>query len=556
MTAADLGLDEGNEGNSTLSTDGSSPAPSLINDADIASSPLFTTQSPYLEGLVDNDGNMLPQYQGSDLLSPSATSVPLENIPFVSDDAAYGLPDGLNYPTAMQTNPLNPTDAAQPSNVLGYNLSAQLNDSTSTSVDNDPYLNDLLYQSNPYLQDLVDANGNLLPQYQPDDTSSAAIQSGLAAYRASLNPQPTALSVSNPLTGAPDLNLYPSLPTPPTGYGGVVPQNQSAQPVASDNSQSSNLLGYNLSQPTDGTVIPATDSQAIPAHPSWSAQHPWLSGALQVGKELTAPFRAAVPFAASQPMTDEQRSDLVSPLTSLPDQFSAMGDSEGAQAQLDAFQKNYGIDTPEKAIRTLATLGLLTLGANAGAPEAESSFGEVMPNLDGQASPLIPNQGILLPSRSSVPIKMLFRGTTEGFSGGNNTQLIANTPTTTDPLISTIYARQAQTQHGVRGIVFGAATSTFPQESMEALQGTLPKRDSEVFVKGTPDQFAQQAQFKITAEQSAKILQDMGIDIPRANATGDINSALDNAPKLTPSQIDFYTKKALEIYVGKYKVNK
>jgi hypothetical protein len=202
-------------------------------------------------------------------------------------------------PIVPPTNPLNPEESAPPSNVLSYNLSGQQNSpptpspvttaqpsntlsynlstqpvNPATTVADDPYLNELLYQNNPYLTGLVDSAGNLLPEYQPDDTSSAAIQSGLAAYRASLNQQPTAQSVSNPLTGTPNSNLYPALPTPPTGYESIVSQTQltsaptinltsNGNQISSSTPNSTSNVGV-LTYPNGSPVIDPNTNQPYP----------------------------------------------------------------------------------------------------------------------------------------------------------------------------------------------------------------------------------------------------------------------------------------------------
>ncbi len=136
----------------------------------------------------------------------------------------------------------------------------------------------------------------------------------------------------------------------------------------------------------------------------------------------------------------------------------------------------------------------------------------------------------------------LFRGTSAGFPGNPALQQIAITPATTDPVVATIFATEAE-NYGV-GVVHIA--------SPEALTGVplvrgnvLASLESEVGVAMTPSQFAGAADTTISAAQSRAILQEMGVTTPQQIANpGALTEVLQNTPRLTPTQTQTFIQTA------------
>jgi RHS repeat-associated protein len=138
-------------------------------------------------------------------------------------------------------------------------------------------------------------------------------------------------------------------------------------------------------------------------------------------------------------------------------------------------------------------------------------------------------------------VRILFRGTTEGFPGSKAIQELGITPTSTDPAVATIFAIHAK-QYG-KGVVHIALPKDLKGVQFyeaNALKGI----ENEVAVGLKPAEFASKASLTITVDQARKILGEIGIKLPAKISLDEISSYLKNTPKLSQAQIKEFLKRA------------
>jgi hypothetical protein len=130
----------------------------------------------------------------------------------------------------------------------------------------------------------------------------------------------------------------------------------------------------------------------------------------------------------------------------------------------------------------------------------------------------------------------LFRGTTEGYPGSPALQRIGITPTTTDPVVGTLFGIEAS--NSGRGVLLLAPRSGVPTGPGNVL-ATL---EAEVGVELAPAVFAQRAQsIPLSAAQDA--LRRMGINLPsRIADKAALDQALRNSPRLSAAQIEQFLR--------------
>jgi RHS repeat-associated protein len=129
----------------------------------------------------------------------------------------------------------------------------------------------------------------------------------------------------------------------------------------------------------------------------------------------------------------------------------------------------------------------------------------------------------------------LFRGTSEGFAGGQNTLASGLTWTSTNPAVSTLYATLAeQSGNGVLQIASPEALS-----GLAADAGGIFENESEVALATTPTDFAAMAETSISAAEARAILQEMGYSSPSAiYSIQQLNQAIQYVPNLTIEEIE------------------
>ncbi|MEM7370408.1 MAG: RHS repeat-associated core domain-containing protein [Bacteroidota bacterium] len=142
-----------------------------------------------------------------------------------------------------------------------------------------------------------------------------------------------------------------------------------------------------------------------------------------------------------------------------------------------------------------------------------------------------------------TPDPIYYRGTTEGYPGGRSVQRTGVTPTSTDPVVSTLYAIESS-KHGNPVIYFARKSDIGDVETF----GANLAHDLEVGLGMLPDEFALKAR-SITLDQSKQILSDMGVKLPKAiNSYSDLdNFVKDLGGKLSESQLNEFYNKALKL---------
>jgi RHS repeat-associated protein len=139
----------------------------------------------------------------------------------------------------------------------------------------------------------------------------------------------------------------------------------------------------------------------------------------------------------------------------------------------------------------------------------------------------------------------VFRGTVKGSPGGEALQKLEITPTSTDALVSTLFATESENfGEGVFHIVMVSAL-----QGIEIIEGNVLKQlELEIGIGLKPSDFAALASITITAEQARTILREMGFSVPSViYDKAALDDALRNTPRLTPEQIEEFIRRAKEL---------
>jgi hypothetical protein len=135
----------------------------------------------------------------------------------------------------------------------------------------------------------------------------------------------------------------------------------------------------------------------------------------------------------------------------------------------------------------------------------------------------------------------LFRGTTVGWPGNRSLQRVKMTPTSTDPLVATLFAMEC-IQHG-EAIVYYARWETFKDRIRKP--NVLARRECEVGVSMQPLEFAASAKGRIHALAARAILASMGFQIPpRITDRGFLTTSINQSDRrLTLEELRFFWHK-------------
>jgi RHS repeat-associated protein len=140
-------------------------------------------------------------------------------------------------------------------------------------------------------------------------------------------------------------------------------------------------------------------------------------------------------------------------------------------------------------------------------------------------------------------IKYLFRGTSEGFEGSAALQKLSITPTSSDPVVATVFAVSSK-NYGK-----GVLQIALPKElqGVEFTGNVLQSLEKEVAVGLKPADFASKTSLTITADQASGILNKMGVKLPQNIPLENISKVLKETPRLNQSQIDEFFRQAVKI---------
>ncbi|SHJ73597.1 von Willebrand factor type A domain-containing protein [Clostridium cavendishii DSM 21758] len=140
---------------------------------------------------------------------------------------------------------------------------------------------------------------------------------------------------------------------------------------------------------------------------------------------------------------------------------------------------------------------------------------------------------------------LYFRGTTVGYKGSSGLQRVRITPVSTDPVVSTVFATEAN-NYG-NGVLY-IATKTDLEGIVIEEGNVISVLEKEVGINLLPEEFAKKASINLTPEQSRSILRSMGIDLPSIiSDKTQLSYVLHNTPRLSNEQLIEYYKKVLEL---------
>ena len=138
--------------------------------------------------------------------------------------------------------------------------------------------------------------------------------------------------------------------------------------------------------------------------------------------------------------------------------------------------------------------------------------------------------------------KYYFRGTTEGYEGNASLQRLGITPASTDPLVSTLFATEAE-QYG-KGVVYIASTNDLKGVTISE-GNVLSDLEREVGINILPKDFSDRASIEISSQDARNILKDMGYSLPNnIYDKSHLNSMLKSTPRLNADEIIVFVEKS------------
>jgi RHS repeat-associated protein len=133
------------------------------------------------------------------------------------------------------------------------------------------------------------------------------------------------------------------------------------------------------------------------------------------------------------------------------------------------------------------------------------------------------------------PGPTLFRGTAQGYDGGQASLRAGITPASTDPKVAAAFATHAE-QFG-QGVVHVATPADLAGLKVELNAGYLPY-EAEAYVSTTPADFASRASTTISASTARSVLREMGIQVPGLIVSpADLTGFLRASPLMSSQQI-------------------
>jgi len=151
----------------------------------------------------------------------------------------------------------------------------------------------------------------------------------------------------------------------------------------------------------------------------------------------------------------------------------------------------------------------------------------------------------VLVHNSDGPCGPLFRGTSEGFAGNASVQATGVTPASTDPLVATLFATEAE--NFGRGVVHIALPADLAGVTIGP-GNVLSGLESEVGVHITPAEFEARASVTLSVAQARSILKELGVQMPTIiRDVSALDYELKTTPRLTSKQIQEFLLKASKL---------
>jgi hypothetical protein len=131
--------------------------------------------------------------------------------------------------------------------------------------------------------------------------------------------------------------------------------------------------------------------------------------------------------------------------------------------------------------------------------------------------------------------RFLYRGTTRGWGGTQGLQAARRTPTTTDPLITTLFAIEC-CRHGSAGVHLVSSTSV---SELIVPGNVFEELESEIVLKVTPLEFASRySEHWVPVERACSILDALGFQLPATISSRErLDMELEEWRRLTDSQV-------------------
>lgn len=144
---------------------------------------------------------------------------------------------------------------------------------------------------------------------------------------------------------------------------------------------------------------------------------------------------------------------------------------------------------------------------------------------------------------AAAEVKYLFRGTSEGFEGLSSLQRLGLTPTSSDPVVATVFATNAE-NYG-KGVLQVALPKNL--QGVEFTSNVLSEMEREIAVGIKPAEFTSKVTLTITSTEARGILGDMGIKLPSKVKLDELSNVLRETPRLNAAQIDEFYKRASQL---------
>jgi RHS repeat-associated protein len=143
--------------------------------------------------------------------------------------------------------------------------------------------------------------------------------------------------------------------------------------------------------------------------------------------------------------------------------------------------------------------------------------------------------------------KALFRGTSVGWPGSVAMQATGVVPTSSDPLVSTLFALESASKGD--GVLHIALSSDLEGVVIQpGSRGTLSALEQEFEVGINATEFASRASISISVDQARTILGDMGFELPnKISSYEELNYYMHNTPRMTSEQIGEFIQRAIEL---------
>jgi hypothetical protein len=136
--------------------------------------------------------------------------------------------------------------------------------------------------------------------------------------------------------------------------------------------------------------------------------------------------------------------------------------------------------------------------------------------------------------------RFLYRGTTRGWPGGEGPQTVRRTPTTTDPLVATLFAIEC-CRHG-SGVVHAVSEESVAGQIVYG--NVLSELECEVGLSFAPLEFESHSIHWIAADAARLILEELGFQLPIVISSRlRLRNELRESPRLTESQIVEFHKR-------------